>query len=146
VFGLDIFYCLSYAVMNSWTLTDVPCDIRGAVGVVGWGTALQDGKSRVRFPMGSLGFFVLNNSCGRTMPLGSTQPVTEIFPGGQRLPVRRADNLTTLICRLSGSLNILEPSGLVQACKRIIFTSVRHPLPSLWGVTKTVEIQHNKID
>jgi hypothetical protein len=30
-------------------------------------------------------------------------------------PVRRADNLTTFMCR-SGSLDLLEPCGPVQAC------------------------------
>jgi hypothetical protein len=33
--------------------------------------------------------------------------------------VRRADNLTTFMCRLSrhsGSLNLLEPQGPFQAC------------------------------
>jgi hypothetical protein len=39
---------------------------------VGWGTALQTGTSRVRFPMVSLEFFT------GTMALGSTQPVTEM--------------------------------------------------------------------
>jgi hypothetical protein len=35
------------------------------------------------------------------------------------MPVRRADNLTTFMCRLYGnsrSLNLLEPQGPVQAC------------------------------
>ena len=36
----------------------------------------------------------------------------------------RADNLTTIVCRFvlkSGSLNLLEPSGPVQACNGIFF-------------------------
>jgi len=36
--------------------------------------------------------------------------------------VREADNLTTFMCRMSwksGSLNLLEPSGLHRACYRI---------------------------
>jgi hypothetical protein len=32
------------------------CDVRG--GSVNWGTALQDGSSRVRFQKGSLRFFI----------------------------------------------------------------------------------------
>jgi len=43
---------------------------------VGWGTALQVGRSLVRFPMVLLEFFIDNHS-GRTMTLGSTQLVTE---------------------------------------------------------------------
>jgi hypothetical protein len=31
--------------------------LRGSGGAVGWGTALQAGRSRVRFPMVSLEFF-----------------------------------------------------------------------------------------
>ena len=37
-------------------------------------------------------------------------------------PVPRADTLTTFICRMSknsGSLNLLQPSGPVQACRGI---------------------------
>jgi hypothetical protein len=42
------------------------------------GTALQVGRSRVRFPIVSLEFFIVNNCCGRTMALGLTQPLTEM--------------------------------------------------------------------
>jgi hypothetical protein len=41
--------------------------------------------------------------------------------------VRRADILTTFMCRLSrnsGSLNLLEPKGPVQACNGIALHSV----------------------
>ena len=46
-------------------------------GAVGGGTALQAGRSRVRFPMMPLEFFTFNSS-GRTMALGLTQPLTEM--------------------------------------------------------------------
>jgi hypothetical protein len=52
------------------------CGIRG--DAIHWGTALQAGRSRVRFPMGV--FKVIHSvfvSC-RTTNLGSTQPLTEI--------------------------------------------------------------------
>jgi hypothetical protein len=46
-----------------------------------------------------------HNPSGRTMALESTQPLTELSTRnnswGQRRPVRRADNLTTFMCRLS---------------------------------------------
>ena len=45
---------------------------------VGCGTALQAGRSRVRFPMVSLDFFFIDNPSGRTMALVSTQPLTEM--------------------------------------------------------------------
>ena len=47
-------------------------------GVVGWGTALQVGRSRVRFPMALLEFFHWHNPSGCTMDLRSTQPLTEM--------------------------------------------------------------------
>ena len=46
-------------------------------GAVGPGTALQAGRSRIRFPMVSLGFSLTYLS-GRTKALGSTQPLTEM--------------------------------------------------------------------
>jgi hypothetical protein len=47
-------------------------------GAVGWGTALQTGRSRLQFPMVPLDFFYWHNPVGRTMALGSTQPLTEM--------------------------------------------------------------------
>ena len=61
--------------------------------------------------------------------LGSTQLLTEMstrnISGGGALCM--ADNFTTFICRLtrnSGSLNLLEPSGAVQACTGIAVPQV----------------------
>ena len=45
---------------------------------VGWGTALQAGRSRVRFPYGVIGIFHWQNPSGRNMILGLTQTLTEI--------------------------------------------------------------------
>jgi len=45
---------------------------------VGWSTALQVGRSRVRFPMVSLEFLI---NSGRTLVLGLTQPLTEMRKG-----------------------------------------------------------------
>jgi hypothetical protein len=51
----------------------------GARGsVVGWGTVLQAGRSRVPFPMRPLDYFNRCNPSSRTMALGSTQPLTEM--------------------------------------------------------------------
>jgi hypothetical protein len=61
---------------------------------------LQDGRSRVSFPMRSLNFFNLHNRSGRTMALWSTQPLTEMstrnLPGGEGRPGRKADDLTAI--------------------------------------------------
>jgi len=53
------------------------------------------------------------------MALGLTQPLTEMIirdiSWGQRRPVRRADNLTTFMCRLSlnlGASAFWQPLGL----------------------------------
>jgi len=59
-------------------------------------------------PDGFIGIFHWHNPSGRTMALTLTQPLTEmstrnIFWGWRR-PVRRADNLTTFMCRLSWNL------------------------------------------
>jgi hypothetical protein len=75
-----------------------PCNTCRAVGR---GTAIQVGRSRVRFPKGVIGIFHWHNPSGRTMALGLTQPLTEMstrnISWGQRRPVRRADNLTTTL-------------------------------------------------
>jgi hypothetical protein len=66
------------------------------VVAVGWGTALQDGWSRF-----------VSRCC-----LILTQP--GILSEEQRRPVRRADKLTTFVCRLSrklGTLNSWNPMG-----------------------------------
>jgi hypothetical protein len=50
---------------------------RGSID--GWGTMQQAGRSRVRFPMISLAFYLnLPNLSSRTMPLCFIQPLTEI--------------------------------------------------------------------
>ena len=72
-------------------------------GAVGWGTALQTGRSHVRFPMVSLEFFI-----NIILPaLGLTQLLTEMstrnISWGQRWLVHR-DDLTTFMCQLSWNL------------------------------------------
>jgi hypothetical protein len=79
-------------------------------------TPPQTGKSRVRFPMVSLAFFV-DNPFGRTMTLGSTQPLTEISTRNisWEATVRRADTRTSFMCRLSknlGASTSWNPKGL----------------------------------
>jgi hypothetical protein len=62
-------------------------------------TMLQDGRSRVRFPIRSF-FFNWRNSSSRTMALGSARPRTEMntrtLSGGKGWPERKADNLTAI--------------------------------------------------
>jgi len=49
-----------------------------AGGAIVWGTVLQAGRSRVRFPMVSLEFFIDIFLPDRTMALGLIQPLTEM--------------------------------------------------------------------
>jgi hypothetical protein len=66
--------CFSFIVVF-WLLY---CLSKGARGsVVGWGTMLQDGRSWDRVPMRWI-FSNLPNPSGRTMALGSTQPLTQM--------------------------------------------------------------------
>jgi hypothetical protein len=54
-------------------------------------------------PDGVMEFFIGINPSDRTMALGSTQPLTEMSTGSiywwLMRPVRKADNLTTILCR-----------------------------------------------
>jgi hypothetical protein len=69
--------------------------------VVGWGTMLQTGRSRVCVPMRWI-FFNWPNPSSRTMALGSTQPLTEMstrkIPGGVKRG--RRIRLTQPYCHL----------------------------------------------
>ena len=65
------------------------------------------------------------------MDLGSTQPLTEMTTRntswGLRRPVHRADNLTTLMCRLSlnlGASNSWNPQGLYRTVTGIALPSL----------------------
>ena len=93
--------------------------VRG--GAFGGITALQTGRSRVPFPMGSLEFFVDLIRPAATVALGSTEPLKSEYQGCL-LGVKTAYSLHTFVCRLSsgsGPLNLLEPYGPVHVCRRI---------------------------
>jgi hypothetical protein len=86
-------------------------------GAVGWGTALQAGRSRVRVPMVSLEFFI-----DIILPaLGLSQPLPGIFPGVKAAGAWgwQLHHLHVPTVVKSGNLNLLEPSGPVQACNWI---------------------------
>jgi hypothetical protein len=59
--------------------------------VVGWGTTLQAGRSRVRFPIRWLDF-----SIDLIIPAAVRKWVPRIFLGGKGRQVRGADNLTAI--------------------------------------------------
>jgi hypothetical protein len=74
-------------------------------------------------PDGVTGFFHLHNLSGCIVVLGLTKPLTEMstknVSWGWSRPVRRADNLTTYMCRLSwypGVSAFWNPQGLSRDC------------------------------
>jgi hypothetical protein len=84
------------------------------------------------------------------MALGSTQPLTEMstrnVSWGQRRPVLRADNLHVPNVLKSGSLNLLEPSGPVQACNGIslplpLYFILRHHTELFCGSTMKYDLE-----
>jgi hypothetical protein len=91
------------------------------------GIAPQAGRPQVRFSIVSLKFFI-DNSYSRTVALGSTQPLTEMSTRNiswrLRRPVRRADNLTTLMCRLSwnlGDSTSWKPQDLSRLVEGLVY-------------------------
>jgi len=100
-------------------------------GAVGWDTALQAGRSQVRFLMVSLAFFIDTILPAALCPWGWFSLwqiwVPGIFPGGEggrwvgltNLPPSCPDSCEIWKPQPPGSLNLLEPSGPVQACNGI---------------------------
>ena len=75
-----------------------------------------------------IGVFHGHDPSGRTMALWLTQPLTEMstrnISWGQRRPVRRADNLTTFMCRLSwnmGASDSWNPQGLSRPVMGLLY-------------------------
>jgi hypothetical protein len=70
---------------------------RSVVG--GWGTILQEGKSRVRGPMMFAVYLILPAEIGPDVYSASNRkwvPETEMFLWSKSPPARTADNLTTI--------------------------------------------------
>jgi hypothetical protein len=104
-------------------------------GAVGSGIVLQAGRSWIRFPMVSLEFFI---DIILPAALGLTQPLTEMMR--ERRPVRRADNLTTFMCRLSwnlGASNSWNPQGLSRPLMGLYYLALHDVSQHLVTYLKT---------
>jgi hypothetical protein len=101
--------------------------------VVGWGTTLQAGRSRVRSQWGHWIFFNWPNPSSCTMALGSTQPLTEMstrnLPGSKGRLTCGANNLTRHLSRKCGSHKISQlywPSQPVTGIVLLYFYKLKH--------------------
>jgi hypothetical protein len=104
-------------------------------GAVGSGTALQTGRSRVRFSgfSGVSGIFHWHNPFGRTMALGSTQPLREMSTRNISWGVKAAGAYgrqpTTFMCRLSrnlGASTSWNPLGLSRPAMGLLYLLLKY--------------------
>ena len=94
-------------------------------GAVGSGTALQAGRSRVRFPVVSLELYIDINSS-----VSNRNEWQEYFLGG------KCGRCGKVVLK-SGSLNLLKPTRPVQACNGIA-SSLRIKVTRLHGVASCI--------
>ena len=131
-----------------WRNADTPWN---KLAVFFWGTALQTGRSRVRFPMVSLEFCHWHNPSGRTMTLGSTQSLTEMSTRNISLGGKGGwwVGLTTLPPSCADCLGICEPQppGTLRACPglyRDCFPFTFYPWIRKWTVPRSGQDVLNK--
>jgi hypothetical protein len=92
---------------------------KGVHGAVGWDIGLQSGRSWVRFPMGSLGFFVDFNLLAALWPWGHLhiwqKQVPRMFPGGegsQCIELRKLPFSCVVCLDILGASTSWSPNGL----------------------------------
>jgi hypothetical protein len=104
--------------------------------IVQWGTRwrswlrhfVSNGQVAGSIPDGVTGIFHWHNPSSRNLALGLSQPLTEMNTRnnswGKMRPVRRADNRTTFMCRLScnlGALTFWNPMGLFRPVMGLLY-------------------------
>jgi hypothetical protein len=116
-------------------------------GAVGVGTAPQPGRSRVRFPRGSMEFFT-DIPSGCSVALGSTQPQKQKCVGLATLPPSCADRLQTWEPQTHGTLRVCPGIAVPIPLPMLIHRSLKLTrticyklqFPALATVTFTYEI------
>jgi hypothetical protein len=96
-----------------------------------WGTALQAGRSRVRFPDEVIGICYWFHSSGRTMAFRSTQSRTEMATRDISWVVKAAGEqgwqhatFTCWMSKIPARPELLKLSGRVQTCSGIAFMRI----------------------
>jgi len=124
------FFCLTTHVFDcvqfAFKLPLLPNNAGARGSAVGWGTALQARRSRARFPMVSLKFFVYIILPAALWPWGWFSLLQPLLPRNISWGVKATGaqgwkpyHLHVPIVLKSGNLNLLEPSGTAQACNGI---------------------------
>jgi hypothetical protein len=121
---LSFLVCQRQCVLSAYIyvrivyLITLPATQGSRGSVVGWGTVLQAGRSRVRFPMSSLDFLIDVIHLAVLWPWGRISLVTEMSTrnslGGKGRPARKANNSPSSVTRLfrrCGSLDVSQPYG-----------------------------------
>ena len=121
-------FCSSYLMFVKSFLSGCPQTQLSTLYFTRWRSwqCVTGREVAVSIPTGVIGIFHSHNPSGRTMALGSTQPLTEMSTRKISWTVKAASaygwqpyHLHVPTVLKSGSLNLLETSGPVMACNGI---------------------------
>ena len=137
----NIYTCNNFLLANPFSLRQAPalnlqfictCWLQEGTRWCSWSRhCATSRKVAGSIPDGVIGIFHWHNPSGRTMVLGLTQPLSEMSTGniswGLRRPLRSADNLTTIMCRLYrnlGTSTSWNPQGLSRPVMGLLLLTV----------------------